>query len=170
MAEAVLVGVGPRPVVRLERLLELPPEQVWTSLTDRERIATWFPCDVEVDGGTWQVGAALTFRFPPEVIDLTLTGEVLTLDRPKLLRFSWGDEVLGFTLERRDGATVLTLDDELAPNEAARNAAGWDVCLDRLAGLDPDPDAWQPRFYVYVAAFEPVLGPQAGPPDGYRDS
>jgi hypothetical protein len=51
---------------------------------------------------------------------------------------------------------------------AARNAAGWEVCLDRLAGRNPAPDAWRPRFDAYVVAFEPELGPQEGPPTGYK--
>jgi len=58
--------------------------------------------------------------------------------------------------------------DELPAGAAARNAAGWEVCLDRLTGLDPSADAWRPRFDGYVAAFEPVLGPQEGPPAGYK--
>jgi hypothetical protein len=51
---------------------------------------------------------------------------------------------------------------------AARNAAGWEVCLDRLAGLEPGADAWPPRFEAYSAAFTPALGPQEGPPPGYK--
>ncbi|WP_433522426.1 hypothetical protein ACQPZ2_35620 [Nocardia pseudovaccinii] len=34
--------------------------------------------------------------------------------------------------------------DELPPGAAARNAAGWDECLDRLVGVAPAPDAWNP--------------------------
>ena len=30
-------------------------------------------------------------------------------------------------------------------------------------------ESWKPRFDRYVAAFEPVLGHQDGPPDGYHD-
>src|SRR5262245_59412726 len=36
------------------------------------------------------------------------------------------------------------------------------------AGLEPAPDAWRPRFDAYAAAFEPMLGPQEGPPAGYK--
>ena len=45
---------------------------------------------------------------------------------------------------------------------------GWDACLDRLAGLPGDNDAWPRRFAVYSAQFEPVIGPQEGPPAGYK--
>ncbi len=77
---------------------------------------------------------------------MTLTGEVLVVDESHLLAFSWGDEILRFELSPEDGGTRLVLLDELPAGAAARNAAGWDECLDRLAGLDSGSNAWQPRF------------------------
>ena len=50
----------------------------------------------------------------------------------------------------------------------ARSAAGWESCLDRLAGIRPAPDGWQSRFDLYSRAFAGELGPQAGPPSGYK--
>lgn len=168
MNDGTLLTDRPRPAVRLERHLDDPPPVVWKALTDREQLRSWFPCDVDVAGGRWDVGAAITFRFRPEDIDMTLTGRVLEVDEPKVLAFSWGEEILRFELSAEDGGTRLVLVDELPAGFAARNAAGWEVCLDRLAGLDPGPDAWQPRFEAYAAAFEPALGTQEGPPAGYK--
>jgi len=168
MTDATVVTGGDRPAVRLERRLADPPSVVWQALTDREQLRTWFPCDVVVAGGRWEVGAAITFHFPPEVMEMTLSGEVITVDEPNELAFSWGDDVLRFELSAADGGTRLILTDELPPSTAARNAVGWDTCLDQLVGLDPSSDAWQPRFEVYVMAFEPILGPQEGPPEGYK--
>jgi uncharacterized protein YndB with AHSA1/START domain len=141
---------------------------VWRALTDRDELRSWFPSDVIVEGGRWTVGASITFPFPPEVIDMTLTGEVLEVDEPNVLAFTWGEETLRFELSPRDGGTRLVLIDALDPGSAARNAAGWDVCLGRLSGLEPSTDAWLPRFEVYAAAFEPTLGSQEGAPAGYK--
>jgi hypothetical protein len=58
--------------------------------------------------------------------------------------------------------------DQLQASAAARNAAGWEDCLDLLAGRPGDKDAWRRRFTAYSAAFEPALGPQEGPPAGYK--
>jgi uncharacterized protein YndB with AHSA1/START domain len=121
-----------------------------------------------IAAGRWEVGAALTFPFPSEVIDMTLTGEVLAVDEPNALAFTWGEDTLRFELSDADGGTRLVLIDELPAAAAARNAAGWEVCLDRLAGLDRGRDAWQPRFDAYAATFEPALGPQEGPPADYK--
>jgi uncharacterized protein YndB with AHSA1/START domain len=168
MSNGTLLADGARPAVRLERHLPDPPPVVWRALTDREQLRSWFPCDVVLAGGQWEVGAAITFPFPPEVIDMTLTGEVLAVDEPNSLAFTWGEEVLRFELSAEDGGTHLVLVNELPAGIAARNAAGWEVCLDRLAGRNPDPDAWRAHFEAYAIAFEPTVGPQEGPPAGYK--
>jgi len=121
MTDGTLDTTGPRPAVRLERHLPDPPAVVWQAITEPDQLKAWFPCDVIVSGGRWVVGAAISFPFPSEVIDMTLTGTV-----------------------------------------------GWDDCLDRLAGLPVRPDAWRRRFAAYAAAFEPVIGPQEGPPAEYK--
>jgi uncharacterized protein YndB with AHSA1/START domain len=170
MTDATLITDRTRPAVRLERDLPDPPEVVWAALTERERLRDWFPCDVIVEGGEWRAGAAITFEFPPEVIEMTLSGEVVTVREPHELAFTWGEETLRFELTARGGGTRLVLINELAPSAAARNAAGWDTCLDQLAGLAPAPDAWKGRFEVYSATFAPAFGPQEGPPEGYKGS
>jgi uncharacterized protein YndB with AHSA1/START domain len=170
MNRATLELGGSRPAVRLERRLPDPPAVAWQAITDPERLRSWFPCEVVVAGGRWEVGASISFPFPPEVIDMTLTGEVLAVDEPCLLEFSWSEETLRFELSAENGGTRLALVNELRESNAARNAAGWEGCLDRLAGLDPGPDAWRERFEEYAAAFEPELGPQDGPPAGYKGS
>jgi len=170
MTNGRLITDRPRPAVRLERHLADPPSVVWRAITERDQLRSWFPCDVVVEGGSWEVGRPITFLFPAHVIDLTLTGEVLEVDAPQALAFTWGDEVLRFELTPESGGTRLVLIDELPGGAAARNAAGWDDCLDRLAGLQPAPDAWQTHFAAYSAAFEPLVGPQEGPPAGYKGS
>ena len=115
------------------------------------------------------MGAAITFPFPSEVIDMTLTGTVLAADEPKLLAYTWGaDEILRFELYPDGDGTRLVLTDELRASWAARNAAGWEECLDRLAGLSPEPGAWQRHFDAYAAAFAPRIGPQEGPPADFK--
>lgn len=168
MSEATLVEDCDRVGVRIERNLPDPPAVVWRAITDRESLRSWFPCDVIVAGGEWISRAAIAFEFPPEFIDLTLTGEVLAVDEPRLLVFTWGEETLRLELAEKPGGTRLVLIDMLSPEAAARNAAGWDDCLDRLVGLEPDPDSWRQHFDAYAAVFEPSLGPQEGPPKGYK--
>jgi uncharacterized protein YndB with AHSA1/START domain len=167
MTDAAVIAGTDRPNIRLERQLVDPPSVVWTALTDREQLRRWFPCDVVVAGGEWTVGAEIAFHFGAEMNGTVLAGEVLVSDEPRTLSFRWGEEILRFELTESDGGTRLVLFDELPPSTAARNAAGWDVCLDRLVGITPAPDFWQRRFDRYSTTFEPDLGPQVGAPAGH---
>jgi uncharacterized protein YndB with AHSA1/START domain len=167
MNQASLLKTGDQPTLRFERHLQRPIGDVWRALTDPAELKAWFPCDI-VDP-RWEAGAALTFSFADHP-ELELTGTVLEVDAPNALAFRWGDDALRFELTARaDGSTDLVLIDQLPAGIAARNAAGWDVCLDRLALGDRADGAWKPRFDLYTAAFEPELGPQEGPPAGFEE-
>lgn len=168
MNDATLRTHGPRPLIRFERHLSQPPATVWRALTDPEGLKSWFPCDIATE--SWQIGATLTFRFRRGEAPPT-TGTVLELDSPRLLAYTWGTETLRFELTPdAAGGTRLVFTDELDPGIAARNAAGWDLCLDHLAGSPVPATPWRPRFEHYVAAFEPALGPQEGPPPNVNRS
>ncbi|MEU8700619.1 SRPBCC domain-containing protein [Streptomyces sp. NPDC048680] len=162
-AEATLSTGGARPVLRFERVLARPPEAVWRAITDREELKAWFPSEVIADA--WEPGAKISFPFPGT--DMTLTGTVLEAEAPHTLAYTWGEETLRFTLTPEpDGRTRLVFTDETPPGIAARNAAGWQICLGHLAGETVAADAWKSHFDRYTAAFEPALGPQQGPPAG----
>jgi uncharacterized protein YndB with AHSA1/START domain len=159
--DATLSTAGHRPVVRFERILARAPEAVWRAITDPEALKAWFPCGVVAD--SWRPGATISFPFAGGP---TLTGVVLEAEEPRVLAYTWGEETLRFTLTPEPGGrTRLVLTDELDSPFAARNAAGWQVCLARLTGQEDDAgDAWKQHFDRYTAAFEPALGPQEGPP------
>ena len=170
VGHASLLLDGARPALRLERELPQPPPEAWRTLTERDQLRSWFPCDVVVEGGRWQVGATFAFVFPADLIEMTLRGEVLDVDVAKRLAFTWGDDdILRFELSPHGGGSRLVLIDELAPATAARNAAGWDICLDQLAGnRGGPPERWRDLFDLYTKAFEPSLGKQEGPPTAYK--
>ena len=163
MSDATLLGDPGHPAIRLERYLADPPEVVWQALTEPEQMRAWFPCEVTLRGGRWEVGASITFDFPPHM-RLTYTGRVLEVNEPTSLAFTWGPSTLRFDLSPEGNGTRLVLVDELPRDAAARNAAGWESCLDRLVGTKPPADGWRPLFERYEAAFEPALGPQEARP------
>jgi len=166
MTEATLLRAGERPVLKFERHLQKPVDDVWRAVTDPSEMRAWFPTRIEID--EWKVGAQLTHFFDEHDID-ALPGEVLEWDPPRRVSFTWGTDTICFELAPSpNGGTTFVLTEELDANAAARNAAGWDACLDQLQlGIAGEP--WKPRFDRYVAVFEPVLGAQDGPPDGYVD-
>lgn len=162
MREATLISTGDKAVLRFERFLPRPIEQVWRAVTDPIELRAWFPTRIEID--RWETGASLTHHFDGQPL-APLPGTVLECSEPHRLVFTWGEDTIGFELSATAGGTTFVLTEELAGPKAARNAAGWEVCLERLVE-GAVGEEWSSRFERYRAAFEPVLGAQEGPPTG----
>jgi uncharacterized protein YndB with AHSA1/START domain len=154
--------------LRFTRKLSHPPEKVWRAITEAEHLDAWFPTTIE---GEREVGAPLRFSFRSGRLP-SFEGEMLAYDPPSALEFQWGEDVLRMEVRPEGEGTVLTLLDTLAERgKAARDGAGWHVCLDQLAahlrGEETEDTesttAWEDVHSDYVARF----GPEAatiGPP------
>jgi len=160
-----------RPALRFERRLSHPVEVVWRAITESDELEHWFPSRVEVD--ELGPGAEMTFRFENMPLDApsTMTGRVTAFDPPRLFEFYWGDDHLRFELEpvaRSDDACVLRLTVLLdAREKAARDGAGWHICLDRLgrrlAGADAGGrEDWRERYEEYQRRGVPAGAPIPG--------
>jgi uncharacterized protein YndB with AHSA1/START domain len=129
-----------RPALRFERRLSHPVEAVWRAITESAELEHWFPSRVEM--GELRPGTEMTFRFesmPLEGAPTMISGRVTDFDPPRLFAFYWGEDHLRFELEPVAGGEdgcVLRLTVLLDSREkAARDGAGWHVCLDRLETL-----------------------------------
>jgi uncharacterized protein YndB with AHSA1/START domain len=126
-----LVTVDDRPALHFERLLGQPVEAAWHAVTDPAELAHWFPAAVTIEP---TVGGRLSFSLPGDEAPPS-EGAISDLDPPHLVAFSWGAAHLRFELEPIVGqGCMLRFTHVLAEREqAARDAAGWHLCLDRLA-------------------------------------
>jgi uncharacterized protein YndB with AHSA1/START domain len=164
---------GSRWQLRFRRELRHPVANVWKALTEPDELRKWFPDQVSVE--EWKVGARMEFKaanagIPP------FDGEVLAYEPPSVLEFRWGTDTIRFELARHGSGSVLTLIDTIDERgKAARDGAGWHVCLDALQsaldGTTPGPmsDAWQEIHHDYVKKF----GPEAstiGPPEDWKEA
>ena len=121
-------AAGPR--LRFVGDLAHPPERVWRALTEPEELGSWFPQRVVV--ARWAVGEPIHFEHE-RVREATFEGTVRTCEPLRVLEFTWGPDVLRFELERRGEGTRLTLLDTIEElGKAARDGAGWHVCLEQL--------------------------------------
>src|SRR6202012_1435765 len=130
-------------------------------------LATWFPTTVEY--GELRAGQPITFRFegdryPP------LSGAFREVRPPHRLSFTWGDDVLTFELEDRDGGAACRLSFSVvldSADKAARDAAGWDDCLDTLGTVVAEQtpsrpgmsDSWRARYDEYKRKGFPATAP-----------
>ncbi len=160
-----------RPALRFERRLAHPVDVVWRAITKSEELVHWFPSRVEVD--ELRPGAEMTFRFeemPLEGMPMSIPGRVTEFDPPRLFAFFWGDDHLRFELEPIGGsedACLLRLTVLLDQREkAARDGAGWHVCLDRLEGLlggdNGAGEDWRGLYEEYQRRGAPAGAPIPG--------
>jgi uncharacterized protein YndB with AHSA1/START domain len=173
MSTATLRDTPAGPQLRFTRHLAHPPEKVWRAITEVEHLQAWFPDRIVVE--RWEVGAAL--RFEHEGGLYAFEGEVIAVEAQRVLEFSWGTDMIRLELEPAGPGTRLTLLDTIDDiGKAARDGAGWHVCLDALEhdldGSTPPwstSDRWRQVHPEYVQA----LGPEAsaiGPPEGALDT
>lgn len=169
MSHGTFETIDGRPAVRFERRLRHPVDQVWRAVTEPAELAHWFPSRVEVElkeGGDMHFVHADDAAPPAD-------GTVLELDPERVFEFTWGSERLRIELAPADDGCQLTLTHFLSTREqAARDAAGWHVCLDRLGDhLDGAPATaptgeptgeWRRHYAEYEERGVPTGAPVPG--------
>lgn len=159
--------------LRFVRRLRHAPEKVWRALVEPEHLAAWMPARME---GERRAGAALRFVFEEDPSYESL-GEILVWDPPRVLEYRWEDEFLRFELKPSEGGCELTFVTRFEEvGKAARDAAGWHVCLDLLEHhLDGTSPSWksEERWRPLNEHYRAVFGPEAstiGPPEWHPES
>ncbi|SRR5579884_1028452 len=151
--------VGDSYVLRYTRRFAHSRAKVWRALTEPDHMAAWFPDEVH---GQFAPGARLRF-VDRAVGTVEFDGEMLVFDPPSVMELRWGEDVLRFELHEDGDGTVLVFTDTLAElGKAARDGAGWHVCLAALTrALDGTPDASPPDWRVVHDVYVARLGPDA---------
>jgi uncharacterized protein YndB with AHSA1/START domain len=152
-----------RPAVRFERTYSHSVERMWNALTEPDELEKWFPSRLTFDP---YIGGEVRFAGDPNIGDMQ--GKVLVFELFHRFAFSWGEDEVHFELTRLGAErSQLTLTNILSDRTAAaRNAAGWSVCLAELAKLiagvkvdgphSESADPWQPYYKAHIAAGLPV--------------
>lgn len=108
------------------------PQKLWAMLTEPAKLARWSP--IVPDRPLTEPGPA-TCRENPD--DDPIDAEVVVVDAPRQLVHRWGPDLLRWTLTPNGDGTVLELRETTGEHGAAvMLAAGWQVCLGRLAAED----------------------------------
>ena len=163
--------INGKPAVRFERRYPHSVDRVWRAVTEPDQLAHWFPSAVEVD---LREGGEMTFTFPGGETE-PMDGAVTVLDPPRRFAFLWGEEELRIELDPDGDGCRLRFTHVLSTREqAARDAAGWHVCLDRLADLlsghageapgDQATDEWSAHYEEYQRRGVPAGASVPGAP------
>jgi len=131
------IGDGEATLV-FRRSLAHPPAKVWRALTQPREQIEWMPFVADREIAT--VGS-FTMRTTDRDPAVESAAEVLAAEPSRLLRYSWGDDVLTWELEPEGNGTRLTLRHfTKTPDRIASFAAGWHICIDVMARfLDGQP-------------------------------
>jgi uncharacterized protein YndB with AHSA1/START domain len=109
------------------------PDVVWVALTDPAQLAAWAPFIADRDLAS--TGPA-TLTMVDGESETRLAASVIRADRPSLLEYQWGDDLLRWALTPTDAGTRMTLHHTTAQRSAVpMMAAGWHLCLDVMAHL-----------------------------------
>ncbi|MNN09894.1 hypothetical protein D3C81_1228000 [compost metagenome] len=141
-------------IATFERSLKHSVQQVWSFLTDNEKLQQWFPelsVDELIEGGT--------IRF-----DMGNGGfeemTILELKPLSVLEYTWDKDRVRFELSETPDGCRLVLVEKLTRiiDHTPRDLAGWHVCLDVIAALLDDrvvesrKNEWEKRYVQYREA------------------
>jgi uncharacterized protein YndB with AHSA1/START domain len=159
------IEIDGRPAVQFERIYAQPEARVWAAVTESEQLSAWFPSTVEFEP---KIQGDIRFS-DPNIGEFT--GTVLAYEPLQAFGFAWGTDEVHFELNSLvAGRTRLTLTNILSDqSEAARNAAGWGVCLVELDKLvdgrhtdgphSENAEKWQAHYDAHLAAGLPSGAP-----------
>lgn len=139
------------PVLRLERLLDAPPERIFAAWTDPVVLRRWWAAEPDWTTPEASTDVRVGGRYRLSMRDTTgtvrsVTGEYLEVDPPRRLVYTWawethdhastGSEVTVVTVDfvPEGSATRVVLEQRGFADEADRDEhnQGWRGCLDNL--------------------------------------
>lgn len=158
MDEGRLRSEGDRCGVRFERRYDASTEELWSALTEPERLGRWLADVAELE---LRVGGRFLLRWQESDGTQETDGTILALDPGRLIELNWTypgepDSVARFELRPDGDGTILVLDHRgLPPGSIAGYGAGWHSHLDSLAAhLSGGQADWSARFQELGPAYE----------------
>lgn len=143
------------------RDLRHAPAKVWAALTEAAQLREWAPFEPDRDLVT--LGPAMLRMTDGQTIE-QYPANVRVSEPPRLLEYTWGDDVLRWELAAHGAGTRLTLRHTVDGAEwVPRTAAGWHLCLvvaerlldgtpvGRIVGRDAKKYGWDRLHDAYAA-------------------
>src|SRR4051794_36156679 len=109
---------------RFERHLQHSIEEVWSWLTENEKLAKWFS-ELRVD--ELREGGVIKFDMQDGSFE---DMEILELKMYSVLEYTWGEDIVRFELDPEPEGCQLVLKETIKriTDHTPRDLAGWHVC------------------------------------------
>jgi uncharacterized protein YndB with AHSA1/START domain len=106
-------------------------DEVWSYLTNNERLPLWFP---ELRAGELRTGGHMMFLMPD---GSSITMEISDCEPLTILQYTWGADQVRFELTAEPGGCRLLLMEQITKmtDHTPKDLAGWHVCLDVIERL-----------------------------------
>ncbi|MBD8497967.1 SRPBCC family protein [Paenibacillus arenosi] len=128
---AVLQHVEGGHIARFERHLQYSVEEVWSMLTENDKLAQWFP-ELRVD--ELRAGGFIKFDMGDGTFE---EFAILELKTNSVLEYTWGEDRVRFELyPTPDGCELFLIETiHKMTDHTPKDLAGWHVCLDVILAL-----------------------------------
>lgn len=140
-------------IVTFERYHRHSCGQVWSYLTENDKLQQWF---AELSVEDLRKGGLIKFDMQDGTFEEM---EIFDYERGRVLEFAWGEDQVRFELTSIEDGCRLMLTETLSAVTAhtPKDIAGWHVCLDAIEALLDGrqvENEWEPRFAEYSRVFE----------------
>ena len=145
---------------RFERYLNAPVQEVWSYLTDNEKLSQWFT-ELKVD--QLRKGGLILFDMQDGTFEeMTITD----LEMYSVLEYTWGNDRVRFEFYPESEGCRLFLIEIIKEwtDHTPKDLAGWHVCLDVIRSLieegrplDTRYEEWQKWYPQYVEAIKGIV-------------
>ncbi|RED56030.1 SRPBCC family protein [Cohnella lupini] len=137
-------------IARFERTLRHSPEEVWSYLTDNDKLDRWFS-ELSVD--ELREGGFIKFDMRDGTFEKF---EILELSMNSVLEYTWGEDRVRFEIHKEQEGCRLILIEKIAriTSHTPKDLAGWHVCLMVIEALldgkaidrDEEWPLWHERY------------------------
>jgi uncharacterized protein YndB with AHSA1/START domain len=139
---------------RFERHFKHSVEEVWSWLTDNDKLPKWFS-ELRVD--ELRKGGVIKFDMQDGTFE-ELT--ILELEINSILEYTWGEDIVRFELNPEQEGCCLVLIEKMKTitNHTPKDLAGWHVCLNIINALldgrtiEDRKEEWKKWYEKYVQA------------------
>ncbi|MFC3746441.1 SRPBCC family protein [Paenibacillus sp. GCM10012306] len=144
---------------RFDRHWPFSAEEVWSWLTENDKLPQWFP---ELRVKDLRKGGSLMFDMQN---GSCISMEITDFTRYAVLEFTWGADLVRFELSPETGGCHLVLIEKLGKvtGHTPKDLAGWHVCLEVIVSLlEENPlqsrdEEWKKWYGEYERLLHPYV-------------